>query len=243
MRLHQLAHPFRVEQVGEALRRVLRLHQLGVVGDDAEQHPMRGEGAVGVEMSRRVVLGRVRRQVGSEPAFALPGQHVRGIRRVDDVDIEDARGILLRDAREDALRPRALDPDRDARKLRLEDLGVLLGHGDLHGRVEVHPAFLGRGLDQSGRDRLRRRGLRQDARCARRGPPPPRPLPAAPFAARCLAAPSKASLARLQTRLARGPSSPRSADHFHRYHVRIAAGAGRSNATRAGMSCAARKIA
>ena len=37
MRLDDLADPFRIEQIGEALRRVLRLHQLGVVGDDAER--------------------------------------------------------------------------------------------------------------------------------------------------------------------------------------------------------------
>ena len=36
MRLDDLARPFRIEQVGEALRRLFALHQVGVVGDDAE---------------------------------------------------------------------------------------------------------------------------------------------------------------------------------------------------------------
>ena len=53
-------------------------------------------------LSQRVLRGgrRVRRHVGGKLPLRLPGERVRGIRRIDEVDIEDARGIFLRDARE-----------------------------------------------------------------------------------------------------------------------------------------------
>ena len=43
MRLDDLALPFRVEQVGKALRRVFLFHQVGVVGDDAQPDAEAGE--------------------------------------------------------------------------------------------------------------------------------------------------------------------------------------------------------
>ena len=48
MRLDHLAGPFRIEQVGKALRRILGLHQIGVVADHAQSDAEAGEQAVGV---------------------------------------------------------------------------------------------------------------------------------------------------------------------------------------------------
>ena len=163
VRLHQLARPFRVEQIEVALGCVFRFHELGVVADDAEQNAQRREGAIGVDMLAGEVLGHIHRHVRREPPLPLPGQRMRGVRGVDEIDVVDAGRILLGDAREDALCPRPLDADRDPRKFRLEGLSVELGHRDLHGRIEVDLAFLLRRLDQGGRDGLARRRLRQHA--------------------------------------------------------------------------------
>jgi len=94
---------------------------------------------------------------------------VRSVRGVDEIHVVDARGVFLGDAREDALCPRALNAYPDAWEFPLEHLGISLGHGDLHGRVEVHFAFPARGPHEGRRDGLGRRGLGQDARRAGKG--------------------------------------------------------------------------
>ena len=55
-----------------------------------------------------------------QPLLLLPEQEVRRIRRVHDVDVLDARLVLLVDALEHALGAGALDLDVDLRILRLE---------------------------------------------------------------------------------------------------------------------------
>ena len=61
MRLDELARPFRVEQVGEALGRFFDLHELGVVGDAAQPQAPSGEQAVRVLVLGWEVLGNVLR--------------------------------------------------------------------------------------------------------------------------------------------------------------------------------------
>src|SRR6185503_17786181 len=85
-------------------RRVLALHQIGVVGDHAERDAEARKLAVGILVLGRIVFRHVLRNVGREPAVALPHDHVRGIRGVDDVDRMDAARIFLADALEHALR-------------------------------------------------------------------------------------------------------------------------------------------
>ncbi|GCC44831.1 hypothetical protein chiPu_0029044 [Chiloscyllium punctatum] len=50
MRLDDLALPFRIEQIGRALRRLLGLHQTGVVGNDRQPDPEARELSIGIAM-------------------------------------------------------------------------------------------------------------------------------------------------------------------------------------------------
>ena len=59
MRLDDLALPFRIEQIGEALRRFFLFHQVGVVGDDADPDAEAGEHAIRVLVLGRIELGDV----------------------------------------------------------------------------------------------------------------------------------------------------------------------------------------
>jgi hypothetical protein len=72
MRLDQLAGPFRIEQVGEPFRRILLLHQVGVVGDRRDQDPRRDVQPVRVIEARVEMLRDLLRQVRREPTLAFP---------------------------------------------------------------------------------------------------------------------------------------------------------------------------
>jgi hypothetical protein len=151
--LHQLARPFRIEQVGKALRRVLLFYQVGVVGDRRDQYPRRDVQGVRVVVLRLEMLGDLLRQVWCEPAVALPYDAMRLIRGVDHVDDVDVAAVFLGDAREDALGAGALDAHGDTGKLLLERLAQPLRKRQVHGGVEGELALFLRGVDQRGRDR------------------------------------------------------------------------------------------
>jgi hypothetical protein len=163
MRLDDLALPFGIEQIGKALRRVIGLHQAGVVGDDAEPDAKAGKLAVHVLVLGRIVFGDLLRHVRRQNALALPDDEMRRIRRVHDVDGVDVAGIFLADALEHALRAGALDPHRDARIFRLEGLGQLLRDRQIGRRIVDDLAFLLGRLDQRRCHRFRRRGSRDHA--------------------------------------------------------------------------------
>jgi hypothetical protein len=160
MTLDHLAAPLLIEQVGEAFRHVLRLHQVGVVAERGQPHARGDEQPVGIAVGGREMLRHFVGQIRREPAVALEGDEMRGVRAVDDVAGVDVASHLLRDALKDALGARAFDPHRDAGKLRLERLGELLGHRQIHGGVERDLALFPGGLDQRRRDRGRGRRLR-----------------------------------------------------------------------------------
>jgi len=63
MRLDDLALPFRIEQIGKTLRRLLGLHQIGVVGDDAEPDAPARKLAVHILVFRGIKLRDVFRHV------------------------------------------------------------------------------------------------------------------------------------------------------------------------------------
>ncbi len=160
MRLDDLALPSWIEQIGKTLRRLLRLHQIGVVGDDREPDAEAGKLAVHVPVLGRIEFGDILRHVRREDAVALPDDEMRGIRRIHHIDGVDVAGIFLADSLEHALRAGALDAgDRQIGRGVVDDLAFLLG-----------------GLDQRGRDRLRRRSIRHGAgrerRACEQGPSP-----------------------------------------------------------------------
>ena len=156
MRLDELARPFRREQVGEALRRVFRLHQRRVVGDHRQKDAPGGVHAVRILVGGRVVLRHVLRLDRVEQPITLPHQEMRRVGGIDRVDRIDLRGILLAYALENALGAGTLDLDLDRLVLRLERLGDRLGELQLDGRVVDDLAFLRRRRHQFGRDRSRR---------------------------------------------------------------------------------------
>ncbi len=155
MALGELAAPFGIEQVGKALWRLLALHLVGVVADDAQPRAHGRVQPVGIAVLGRIMLRHVLRHVGREPAVAIPVDVMRRVGAVRHVDREDAARLLLRDALEDALGARALDPHRDAGIFRLEHLAETLRHRQLERGVERDLALFPRRLDQGWRDRTR----------------------------------------------------------------------------------------
>src|SRR5207244_7212746 len=127
MGLDDLADPFRIEQVGKALRRLLRLYELGVVADDAQPDAPAGKQPIAVFVLGRVVARYILGHERGKDAIAFPDDEMRGVRAVDDVDGVDVARVLLADALEDALSPRALDAHGDARIFGLEGLADALG--------------------------------------------------------------------------------------------------------------------
>src|SRR5882672_1205427 len=170
MSLDDLAGPLGIEQIGEALRRLGRLHEIGVVADDAQP------GAEGRELSVRVlVLGRkmprdVLGNVRCQQAVALPHYEMGGVRRIDHVDRMDAARIFLSDALEHALGAAPLDSAGDPGIFRLEGSRDPFGHRQVDGGVPDHLPFLPRGLDQRRRHGLRRRRGGLDRLCEGREP-------------------------------------------------------------------------
>ena len=152
MRLDDLAHPLRIEQVGIGFRRILGLDQLGVVGDRRERDAPRGEHAIGVFVHGGKELRHVFRHERRQHLGALPHDEVRGVGAVHHVAVIDLVLELLADALEVALRPRALDLHGDAGIPGLEGLGDLLAQGQVDRRVPGELAFLLRRLDQRRRD-------------------------------------------------------------------------------------------
>src|SRR6478735_1560416 len=108
--------------------------------------------------------GHVFRHETREPAVLLPGNDVRGIRRVDDIGGLDAGGELLVEPLEQPLRAGTFDLYGNARIGRLERLAELFADRQVHRRIENQLAFLLRGLDQVRRDRDRLRRLRPNWR-------------------------------------------------------------------------------
>src|SRR4051812_25194136 len=127
MRLDDLAGPFRIEQIGETLRRVFGFHQRRIVADDAQPDAEARELAVRVLVFGRVELRDVLRHVGLQDPVALPDDEMCCVRRVHHVDRANIAGILLSDALEHALGAGSLHAHRDAGIFRLERLGDLLG--------------------------------------------------------------------------------------------------------------------
>ena len=155
MRLHHLAHPLRIEQVDEALGRVLRLDQAGVVGDRRKRHPPRGVHAVGIPVFLGIVLRHLLRQERGQHPGPLPDDEVCRVGAVHHVAIADLALRLLADTLEDALGARALDLHGDAGIGRLEALGDPLRHRQVDRGVPGELALLLRRLDQGRRDLLR----------------------------------------------------------------------------------------
>ena len=159
MRLDDLSHPLRIEEVLVAFRSVLLLHQLRVVADDAQPGAPGREEAVRILLVLRVVERDVLGDVGREHPFALPDYEVGRVGAVHHVDLVEVAAVLLADALEDALAARPLDPQGHPRILRLEGLAEALGDGKVDGGVPDRLPFLLRGFDQSGRHLARgRRG-------------------------------------------------------------------------------------
>ena len=159
MRLDDLALPFGIEQVLEARRRVLGLHQPGVVGDRAQRGAEAGIGAVGIAVLGLVMLRDVFRHVGQQEALPFPRQQMRGVGRIGDIDGVDVAGIFLADALEHPLGAGALDPHLDAAEFLLERGGDLFRHRQVDRGVPDHLAFLLRRFDQLRRDGFGRRRL------------------------------------------------------------------------------------
>ena len=157
MRFDQLALPFRIEQVEIAGRRILGRHQVGVVAHHAERRAPRRVVAFRILELRRVAL-HVGRGVRREPLLLLPEDEMRGIGRIDDVDVLDARLVLLVDPLEHALRSRALDLDLDIRIFGAKGLGDRLRDLDVDRRIPDDLAFLGGGRQHRGRRLLARAG-------------------------------------------------------------------------------------
>ena len=176
MRLDHLAAPFRIEQIGEALRRVLGFHQIGVVGDDAEPDAEARE-QPSASCARRDSASPRPPARTAQDALAPPDDEMGGVRGVHHVDRVDAARILLADALEHALGAGALDAHGDARVFGLERLGDLLGERQVDRGVVDDLAFLLRGFDQRRRDRGRRAALRRARAWRATARAPPRPSP------------------------------------------------------------------
>src|SRR5438093_11056214 len=136
MRLHHLAHPLWIEQIGEACWRLLRLHQIRVVAERGEPYPSGYPQSVGVVILRGIVPRDLLRQIWRKPAVALPDDEMRAVRAVDHIDRIDAALHLLPDALKHALGAGALYPNGDTGKPRLEGFGELLRDRQIHGAVE-----------------------------------------------------------------------------------------------------------
>ncbi len=161
MCLDDLALPLRIEQIGEALRRLILLHQIGVVGDDAEEDAEAGKGAVDVLVLRRIELGDIFRRVRRQHVLVLPVDQQRGVRRIDHVDGVHAGGIFLADALQQALGAAALDLARHAGIFGFERLADLLRQLEVDRGVPDDLALLLRCRDQVRGDHSRRRRRRQ----------------------------------------------------------------------------------
>ncbi|CAB5037359.1 unannotated protein [freshwater metagenome] len=165
MGLHDLVHPFRIEQVGEAFWRFFRLHHIGVVANDAAPGAEAGEHAIRILVLGGIVFGDVFRNVRLQNAVPLPDDEVRSVRGIHHVNFINLAGVFLPDALEHALGAAAFNPDRDAGIFRLEGLADFFRYGKIDSGVpDDLPFLLGR-INQLLIDHSRRRCLCADGRC------------------------------------------------------------------------------
>src|SRR5215475_9623879 len=114
-------------------------------------------------MFGREVLDHVLAHIRREPAIALPRQEMCGVGAGDDVDGIDTTVLLLTDALEHPLGPRAFDADGNPRVLLLEHLAELFRNLQFPRGIEADFTLFPRRLDEStgngprlGRQRLDR---------------------------------------------------------------------------------------
>ena len=147
VRLDDLALPFGIEQIGKTLRGLLRLHQIGVVGDDAEPHAKTRKLAVNVLVLGGIEFRDVLRHIGCQNAIALPDDEMRRIGGIHHIDCVDVAGIFLTDALEHALCAGALDAHLNPGIFRLESLRQFLGNRQIGRGVVDDLTFFLSGLD------------------------------------------------------------------------------------------------
>ena len=169
MRFDDLAGPFRIEQVGVALGRLLGFDHGSVVGDNAQPNAEAREGPVGIFVLGGIIFGNVLGHVGLEHPFAFPHYEVGGIGRIDDVNRVYTARIFLTDPLEHALGAGALYAHVDTRISRLERFGDALRNRQIDGGIVDNPALFLCRRDQLRCDRAGRRGGRghrgKRARC------------------------------------------------------------------------------
>src|SRR5262245_5239202 len=161
MRLHDLARPLRIEQIGEALGRLVGFDQFGVVADHAQPNAPAGEQAVRIDLFGGIVARDILGHVGGQDALTLPDDKVRRIRTVDDVDGMDVARVFLANALKNAFAAGTLDAHGDAWIFRLERLGDAFGDRQIDGGIPDNLALLFGRLHE----------LRRDGRGGYRGPP------------------------------------------------------------------------
>ena len=99
MAFDDLALPFRIEQIGIALGRVFRLHQIGVVADDFEPGAKRRMHAVRIDLIARKMLGHILGDVGLDPIFcSRPIDEMRRVGAAHHVDGINPARLFLCDA-------------------------------------------------------------------------------------------------------------------------------------------------
>src|SRR3954468_3922533 len=155
MRLDDPPFPFGIEQIGEAARRVIGLHQICVVTEPAEGRAHGRVHAVRIGALRRImprnILGHERR----EPVVAFPRDEMRSVGTERDIDRRNAACLFLTDALEDALRTGPFYAHGDARIYRLKRAAELLGEWQVERTIKGELALPARGLDQGRSDRGR----------------------------------------------------------------------------------------
>ncbi len=154
-----------------ALGRVLGLHHVGVVAERGDVDARGRVEAVWIAVLGGIEPRHLLRHEGREPLATLPGDEMRGVRRVDHVGHEDVGGIFLRQALELALRAGALDAHGDPGILRLEAARDPFGDRQVHGGIPDDLALFLRRFDQCRRDRhgLRRGRTHPRGRGRKRG--------------------------------------------------------------------------
>src|SRR5215831_13416213 len=98
MTLDDLAGPFWVEQIREALRRILGFDKPRIVTDHAEADAECCEHAVRVLLFGRKMSCGVLRYEGSKQAVTLPHDEMRGVGGIDHIHCVNVAGVFLADA-------------------------------------------------------------------------------------------------------------------------------------------------
>src|SRR2546423_7278513 len=97
MPLDHLAHPFWIEQVGEALGSLVGFHQVGVVAERAQPYAGGDVEPLRVAVIGGKMTGGLLRKIGGKPTVAFPGDKVRSVGAVDDVGRIDVAAVFLAD--------------------------------------------------------------------------------------------------------------------------------------------------